>query len=528
MNLIKSQVNEIVGDLSDMIDNFDTRFVEIRGQSELWWEGSEGDRIFVLENFIVGLTVYRKYVLEHCDVYLQFPMRLASYWDPVQGLLDLRRDVHLVSGCVKGLQCPSNCVDCANGVPQWSRGMYIQQGAYAFGFFEVPELQLEIMKVVSPSDKMPLWTDVRIARGGVSLRSKLLDEFYNRYFGCAPKNSLATERCFSELLHRVFVQCVSNIRQELIENKLSDMRGVLHLSEEELKAYRAYANIRRKETKALEVTQERLVGRDGKKLKARRHDGTGFVKMALGAAGATRQRNALKAAAKVVSDEKKRVTEERLAAKRKDCECCGLQKIIVHPRAKKCTHLFCDRATCRRFKSLSAKLRAALPAVIASGDHAADAAELVVAGAGESTAESTSGDRDNDTAVADGNRESAADSNSDMDGESVDGEPADGGSDGNALEEEGSEDSGGAGDAGSDKERSSRSAWGEAIESVLESANSSSADVVANAFKVLAAANVSGFAAGMVANTASERSGRKRKVHWKMAALASKSSKQNT
>ena len=69
---------------------------------------------------------------------------------------------------------------------------------------------------------------------------------------------MATERCFCHLMMRVFVKSVSNIRDEVIENKLSDIRGEIGLTEEELKMHRDFLNVKTKEAAALKASDQVL------------------------------------------------------------------------------------------------------------------------------------------------------------------------------------------------------------------------------------------------------------------------------
>ena len=84
--------------------------------------------------------------------------------------------------------------------------------------------------------------------------------------------------------------------------------------------------------------------------------------MTMKAVEQTRQRHAKKAAAVEATMVKRAEKEKQQAAKRIDCECCGLSQIINHPRGKPCSHLHCDRGECKKWKSMPAVKRALIVA----------------------------------------------------------------------------------------------------------------------------------------------------------------------
>lgn len=126
-------------------------------------------------------------------------MRLASYWDPVAGRDNLRRDMHLVGKCDK-----HDCELCARKVPQWTEEECYLTHSWALGFFPHADHQAPLKQAFSTG---PLFVQLgsesgHAPRGGMSL-GKVLDDFYDAFLASASVNSMATERTLSKLRHMI-------------------------------------------------------------------------------------------------------------------------------------------------------------------------------------------------------------------------------------------------------------------------------------------------------------------------------------
>ena len=202
-----------------------------------FFEDSSGDELYqtCADRCKQFLREYRRYLEVHAaDWYcVRFPARLASYWDPVEGLENMRRDGHLT-----GRFCGVPCKYCAAGVPQWSQEEYMKMHAYAMGFWDHPEYKLEIQRALHKdrrSNVIQLGSSeeqiaIRTPRMGNSI-SPSLDKFYDTYFGPASVSSMWTERGISKLQHHVGgLSCIKTDRVNLRMYKYNKgLLGELHM-----------------------------------------------------------------------------------------------------------------------------------------------------------------------------------------------------------------------------------------------------------------------------------------------------------
>ena len=183
------------------------------------------------------LREYRRYLEEHAaDWYcVRFPARLASYWDPDNGIENLRRDGHLT-----GRFCTGDCKYCAAGIPKWTADENVKMHAFALGFWDHPDYKEPIKQVllhrkgnvIQLSDTM---METRSPRLGNSLHV-VLDRFYDRYLGIASVSSMWTERMISKLEFQVGgLSCIKSDRVNLRMYKYNNL-GTVSMKREDWKA----------------------------------------------------------------------------------------------------------------------------------------------------------------------------------------------------------------------------------------------------------------------------------------------------
>ena len=88
-------------------------------------------------------TLQAEYKVEHGEVYTeQFPLRIAAYYHPSEGLALLKADCHKMGKCPgkeSGL-----CDLCKAGVPVYSEERKLEIAIRSWGFFHLPSHQREI------------------------------------------------------------------------------------------------------------------------------------------------------------------------------------------------------------------------------------------------------------------------------------------------------------------------------------------------------------------------------------------------
>jgi hypothetical protein len=172
---------------------------------------------FAMQAFLDGIDAYTSYIMRvHVETFLHFPLRIATWWDPVEGHDLLCEDVHTYQLCK-----PDKCQRCQDGVPQKSRDDFVKDGAYAFGVLAHPAYLAAIQAAVQRPRILiqPQAISADFVRSS-SLHPVLDVVIYDRIFSIISCHSMETERSIQKLGSKLWTPNVSNVKPRTAEAAL--------------------------------------------------------------------------------------------------------------------------------------------------------------------------------------------------------------------------------------------------------------------------------------------------------------------
>ena len=183
------------------------------------------------DKFKHSLEVYAEYVRSHAKAYIEdFPLRIASYWDPIDGDICLKRDIHLTGTC----NFLDGCLFCLGFLPlkQWSRAEYLSRGAFAFGLFDNPRYRADLQKILY-STEPPREEIYDVEKGRTISLGEQLDTIFDTYLAFVSVESMQTERDLGRLKD-IFARKVSNVSQNKLFNRLNKDQHSVTLSQKDV------------------------------------------------------------------------------------------------------------------------------------------------------------------------------------------------------------------------------------------------------------------------------------------------------
>jgi hypothetical protein len=100
-----------------------------RADSASWFEDPDEQNYAFLQ-FNRFITIYASYIMTNADPYFAYPSKIASFYDPVEGETNLKRELHRF-----GLWCAPSCTFCSAGTQKVGFEGLLREGADAFGLF---------------------------------------------------------------------------------------------------------------------------------------------------------------------------------------------------------------------------------------------------------------------------------------------------------------------------------------------------------------------------------------------------------
>eukprot|EP00854_Cymbomonas_tetramitiformis_P027396 gene27396-33753_t len=158
------------------------------------------------QDFRTGIRSFHSYMKGRYEMYLGMPLRLFSYFDPVDGVLNLLEDFirfgfhsAQAGGCASHF-CEIGCTVCrfvgGKGVfvsRVLSRQEYLVEGGYLLGFWDNPHHQADIKAITQNPSTVKNIEYADLPQGIANLGPTLLG-FYDTYLSFATSESMFTER----------------------------------------------------------------------------------------------------------------------------------------------------------------------------------------------------------------------------------------------------------------------------------------------------------------------------------------------
>jgi len=168
-------------------------------------------------------TVQADYIMENMRVYIEnFPLRIAAYYDPVDGLDLMRSDLHKMGKCLgpESLMCEH----CIHHVAVYTKEERVDIAVRCWGFFYLPNHKEEFCDALLRTQPMELREVGRTpARGEhpekvhkIAWHGEQLMKFYIENFSHVSVQTMALERALGFAKRVVFKASVSFISCEAI------------------------------------------------------------------------------------------------------------------------------------------------------------------------------------------------------------------------------------------------------------------------------------------------------------------------
>ncbi|KAK3275477.1 hypothetical protein CYMTET_16396, partial [Cymbomonas tetramitiformis] len=230
------------------------------------------------QDFRTGIRSFHSYMKGRYEMYLGMPLRLFSYFDPVDGVLNLLEDFirfgfhsAQAGGCASHF-CEIGCTVCrfvgGKGVfvsRVLSRQEYLVEGGYLLGFWDNPHHQADIKAITQNPSTVKNIEYADLPQGIANLGPTLLG-FYDTYLSFATSESMFTERKGGEAKRLGVTGNVTSLRTRFAF--INEQRGTLS-NELRTAISKKRSEAKRRAEEAAFKERELARGQEEKRLEAR-------------------------------------------------------------------------------------------------------------------------------------------------------------------------------------------------------------------------------------------------------------------